>query len=112
MELVLDVETGGVTRRVKVGLDLAESRDLLRVVAMCGVEPLQRLSSGVWDNTAAKAVIYVNLLRALSDGEPEWANPPFEFSEMDFDWGLYSEFMVDPDPQLEASLAAISEATG
>ena len=111
MELVLDVETGGETHRVKVGLDLAES-DLLRVVAMCGIEPLERLTSGVWDNTAAKAVIYINLLRALSDGEPEWAEPPFKFTAMDFDWGLYSEFMVDPDPQLEASLAAVSESTG
>ena len=109
MELVLDVEADGVTRRVEVGLDLAESSDLIRVVALCGIDAMRRLSSGSWDNDAAKAIIYVNLLRAWSDGEPEWANPPFRFSEVDLDWGELSDFMVKLDPAMESSLAALSE---
>ena len=111
MELVLDVEAGGVTRRVEVGLDLAESSDLIRVVALCGVDALRRLSSGSWDNDAAKAILYVNLLRVLADDgtDPHWAKPPFRFSEMDLDWGELSEFMVEPDPEMEASLALLSE---
>ncbi len=111
MELVLDVEADGETRRVEVGLDLAESSDLIRVVALCGVDALRRLSSGSWDNDAAKAILYVNLIRALADDgtDPHWAKPPFRFSEMDLDWGELSEFMVEPDLEMEASLALLSE---
>ncbi len=109
MELVLDVEAGGETRRVEVGLDLAESSDLIRVVALCGIDAMRRLSSGSWDNDAAKAILYVNLLRARSDDEPEWANPPFRFSEVDLDWGELSDFMVKLDPEMEASLAVLVE---
>ena len=109
MELVLDVEAGGETRRVEVGLDLAESSDLIRVVALCGMDAMRRLSSGSWDNDAAKAILYVNLLRAWSDDEPEWANPPFRFSEVDLDWGELSDFMVKLDPEMEASLAVLVE---
>ncbi len=110
MELVVDVEAGGETRRVEVGLDLAESSDLMRVVALCGVDALRRLSSG-WDNDAAKAILYVNLLRVLADdgAEPHWAKPPFKFSEMDLDWGSLTEFIVEPDLEMEASLAVLSE---
>ena len=111
MELVVDVETDGVTRRVEVGLDLVESSDLVRVVALCGVDALRRLSSGSWDNNAAKAIIYVNLLRVLVDdgADPHWAQPPFRFSEMDLDWGELTEFMVEPDLEMESMLAGMSE---
>ena len=111
MELVLDVEAGGETRRVEVGLDLVESSDLIRVVALCGIDAMRRLSSGSWDNDAAKAILYVNLLRVLAgdEADPHWANPPFKFSEMDLDWGSLTEFMVEPDLEIEASLAALSE---
>ncbi len=111
MELVVDVEADGETRRVEVGLDLAESSDLIRVVALCGIDAMRRLSSGSWDNNAAKAILYVNLLRALADdeAEPHWAKPPFKFSEMDLDWGELSEFMVEPDLEMESMLASMSE---
>ena len=111
MELVVDVEAGGETRRVEVGLDLAESSDLIRVVALCGVDALRRLSSGSWDNDAAKAILYVNLLRVLADDgtDPHWAKPPFKISDMDLDWGLFTEFVVEPDLEMEATLAALSE---
>ena len=111
MELVLDVEAGGETRRVEVGLDLAESSDLIRVVALCGVDALRRLSSGSWDNDAAKAILYVNLLRVLADdrADPHWAKPPFRFSEMDLDWGELTEFMVEPDLEMESMLASMSK---
>ena len=109
MELVLDVEAGGVTRRVEVGLDLAESSDLIRVVALCGIDAMRRLSSGSWDNDAAKAILYVNLVRALSDGPPDWNDPPFTFDKVNLDWGELSEFMVEHDLKMEASLAALSE---
>ena len=111
MELVVDVEADGETRRVEVGLDLAESSDLIRVVALCGVDALRRLSSGSWDNDAAKAILYVNLLRVLADDgtDPHWATPPFRFSEMDLDWGELTEFMVEPDLEMESMLASMSE---
>ncbi len=111
MELVLDVEAGGETRRVEVGLDLAESSDLIRVIALCGVDAMRRLSSGSWDNDAAKAILYVNLLRVLADDgtDPHWAKPPFRFSEMDLDWGELTEFMVEPDLEMESMLADLSE---
>ncbi len=105
MELVVDVEAGGETRRVEVGLDLVESSDLGRVIALCGVDALRRLSSG-WDNDAAKAIIYVNLIRALADD----GAPPFRFSDMDLDWGSLTELMVEPDPEMESILANASEA--
>ncbi len=110
MELVLDVEAGGETRRVEVGLDLAENADLIRVVALCGVDAMSRLSSGSWDNDAAKAIIYVNLLRALADGADPQAKPLFKFSDMDLDWGSLTEFMVEPNPAMEAILADASES--
>ncbi len=112
MELVVDVEADGETRRVEVGLDLTESSDLIRVVALCGVDALRRLSSGSWDNDAAKAILYVNLLRVLADdgGDPHWAKPPFKFSDMDLDWGSLTEFMVEPNPEMEAVLADASES--
>ncbi|KKK63429.1 hypothetical protein LCGC14_2994380 [marine sediment metagenome] len=110
MELVVDVEAGGETRRVEVGLDLAESSDLIRVVALCGIDALRRLSSGSWDNDAAKAILYVNLVRALSDEAPDWDNPPFAFEDVDLDWGELSEFMVELDPEMESTLAAASES--
>ena len=111
MELVVDVKADGETRRVDVGLDLVENSDFGRVVALCGVDALRRLSSGSWDNDAAKAIIYVNLLRVLADdgADPFWAKPPFKFSDMDLDWGELTEFMVEPDPEMEASLAVLSE---
>ncbi len=111
MELVLDVEAGGETRRVEIGLDLAESSDLMRVVALCGIDALRRLSSGSWDNDAAKAILYVKVLRAFADdgAEPHWVKPPFRFSEMNLNWGELSDFMVKLDPEMEASLAALSE---
>ena len=111
MELVVDVEASGETRRVEVGFDLAESSDLIRVVALCGMDAMRRFSSGSWDNDAAKAILYVNLLRAWSDDEPEWANPPFRFSEVDLDWGDLSDFMVKLDPEIESALSIVSEPT-
>ncbi len=110
MELVVDVKADGETRRVEVGLDLVESSDLGRVVVLCGVDALRRLSSGSWDNDAAKAIIYVNLLRVLADDEATvFAKPPFQFSDMDLDWGPLTEFMVEPDLEMEAALAVLSE---
>ncbi len=80
------------------------------MVALCGVDALRRLSSG-WDNDAAKAIIYVNLLRVLADdGDPHWANPPFRFSDMNLNWGPLTEIMVEPNPEMEAVLADASEA--
>jgi len=113
VELVVDVKADGETRRVEVGLDLVESSDLGRVVVLCGVDALRRLSSGSWDNDAAKAIIYVNLLRVLADdgADPLWAKPPFKFSDMDLDWGNLSEFVVEPDLEMESVLAVISEST-
>ncbi len=109
MELVLDVETGGETRRVDVGLTFTDSLDVARVINLCGADALARLANGEWVLAAAKAILYVNLVRALSDGPPDWDNPPFAFDKVNFDWGDLSEFMVEHDPEMEASLAVLSE---
>ena len=108
MELVLDVETDGETRRVDVGLTLTDSLDVVRVVSLCGADALDRLANGEWVLAAAKAILYVNLVRALSDGPPDWDNPPFTFDKMNFDWGELSGFMLELDPEMEDSLAGLS----
>ena len=109
MELVLDVEAGGVTRRVEVGLGLTDPVDVARVINLCGADALARLAKGEWSLAAAKAILYVNLVGALADGSPDWDDPPFAFAEADLDWGELSEFMVELDPEMETSLAALSE---
>ncbi len=110
MELVLDVEAGGVTRRVEVGLGLTDPLDVARVVSLCGVDALAHLGDGEWVLSAAKAILYVNLVRVLADGVPDWENPPFTFADVDLDWGELSEFMVELDPEMESVLAVASES--
>ncbi len=110
MELVLDVEAGGVTRRVEVGLGLTDPVDEVRVISLCGADALIRLAGGEWSLAAAKALLYVNLVRVLSDGTPNWDDPPFAFDEVDLDWGELSEFMVELDPEMESTLANASES--
>ena len=109
MELVLDVEAGGVTRRVEVGLGLTDPVDVARVIGLCGVDALVRLGDGEWVLSAAKALLYVNLVRVLADGSPNWDDPPFAFAEVEFDWGEFAEFMVELDPEMESVLAVASE---
>ena len=109
MELVLDVETDGETRRVDVGFALTDPVDVVRVVNLCGADALARLAQGEWSLAAAKAIIYVSLVRVLADGTPDWDNPPFTFDKVNLDWGDLSEFMVELDPEMESSLAALSE---
>ncbi len=111
MDLVVDVEAGGVTRRVEVGLGLTETADVARVVSLCGADALARLADGEWVLPAAKAILYVNLVRVLADGTPDWDDPPFAFTDVDLDWGKLSEFMVELDPEMELSLAAASESS-
>ena len=105
MELVVDVNTDGETRRVEIGLALTDSQDVARVIGLCGADALVRLAKGEWVLSAAKAIIYVNLIGAL-DG---WDEPPFTFDEVDLDWGELDDFMVELDPEMESSLAAVSE---
>ncbi len=109
MELVIDIETDGETRRVDVGLGLTDPLDVVRVINLCGADALTRLGDGEWVLAAAKAILYVNLVRALADGSPDWDAPPFTFDDVDLDWGELSEFMVELDPEMESSLAATSE---
>ena len=110
VELVVDVEAGGVTRRVEVGLGLTDPLDGARVINLCGADALARLAKGEWSLTAAKALLYVNLVRVLTDGSPDWNDPPFAFGEVDLDWGELSEFMLEPNPEMEAVLADASES--
>jgi hypothetical protein len=110
MELVLDIEADGETRRIDVGLALTDPLDVARVINLCGADALARLGDGEWVIAAAKAILYVNLIRALADGSPDWDNPPFAFDDVDLDWGELSEFMVELDPEMETSLAAASES--
>ena len=109
MELVLDVEIGGETRRVEVGLALTDPVDVVRVVNLCGADALARLARGEWSLAAAKAILYVDLVRVLADGTPNWDDPPFAFDAVKLDWGELSEFMVELDPEMESTLAALSE---
>ena len=109
MELVLDVETHGETRRVDVEFALTDPLDVARVINLCGADALARLAKGEWVLSAAKAILYVNLIRVLADGSPDWDNPPFAFAEVDLDWGELSDFMVELDPEMESALAVTSE---
>ena len=104
MDLVLDVNLDGETRRVEIGLALTDSQDIARAVDLCGADALVSLAKGDWVLSAAKAIIYVNLIGAL-DG---WDNPPFTFEQVDLDWGDLSDFMVELDPEMELALAAAS----
>ncbi len=112
MELVLDIETGGDTRRVDVGLGLTDPADVEQVVKLCGAEDLLRLADGEWSINAAKAIIYVALIKEMADGSPNWDTPPFMFHDLDLDWGELSEFMVELDPEMESTLAGLSELEG
>jgi len=109
VELVLDVEADGETRRVEVELGLTDPLDVMRVVSLCGADALVRLAKGEWVIAAAKAILYVNLVRALADGTPDWDDPPFAFAEVDLDWGELTDFMIEVDSEMETSLAALSE---
>ncbi len=109
MELVLDIETGGETRRVDVGLGLTDPAAVEKVVELCGADALFRLANGEWSIDAAKAILYINLINKLADGSPDWDNPPFLFDDLDLDWGELSEFMVELDPEMEMTLAGLSE---
>ncbi len=112
MELVLDIETGGETRRVDVGLGLTDPADVEEVVRLCGAEALFRLADGEWSIDAAKAILYVALIKEMADGSPDWDNPPFSFDDLDLDWGELSTFMVELDPEMEMTLAGLSELEG
>ena len=109
MDLVVDVEVVGETRRVEVGLALTDPVDVVRVVNLCGADALALLAKGEWSLAAAKAILYVELVRVLADGTPDWDDPPFAFDAVVLDWGELSEFMVELDPEMESSLAALSE---
>ena len=60
---------------------------------------------------AAQAILFVNLTRALSDGEPDWGNPPVPFDEIRFHWGDLTPFVTEVDSEMEAALAGLSEVT-
>ncbi len=109
MELVVDVEADGETRRVDVGLALTDPVDVVRVINLCGADALARLGNGEWVLSAAKAILYVNLVRVLADGSPDWGDLPFTFAEVKLDWGELTEFMVELDPEMESSLAVLSK---
>ncbi len=109
MELVLDVETDGETRRVEVELGLTDPFDVARVINLCGTDALALLAGGEWSLAAAKAILYINLVRVLADGTPNWDDPPFAFDAVNLDWGELSEFMVELDPEMESTLAGLSE---
>lgn len=108
MKLAVEVEQDGGPVPVEVDTELANSVDTYRVITLVGYGPLRRLAAGEWDPDAAKGIIYVNLMRALSDGDPDWDNLPFDFSEMDLDWGEMTPHM-EPDPEMESALADLSE---
>ncbi len=107
--MVVDVEADGETRRVEVGLGLTDSLDVARVISLCGADALTRLGDGEWVLSAAKAILYVNLVRVLGDGTPDWTDPPFTFADVELDWGELSEFMVELNPEMESVLANSSE---
>ncbi len=97
MELALEVERDGTTQTVGVSTKLVESVDTFRVVAICGVDPLTELAEGRFNFDAAKAILYVNLIRVLADGEPDWEHPPIDYVDFDLDWGGFTEYLTEPD---------------
>lgn len=117
MNLAVDVDTGEGPRTVEIGTTLADPEDLTRVVGICGREALVELVGKGWNAEAAKAVVYVNLVKTLNGGE--WPEDPvaremkfFAYEDMRLDWGDLEPFMVEPDWDMEADLAAMSESLG
>lgn len=108
MELIVDVSVDGQTESVTVGTDLAVSSDVMRVAALAGADGLRTLTKGGWDARTAEAVVYVNLIRAISDGEPDWVHPPFRFADMRVDWEELTPWL-NPDTETESELADNSE---
>ncbi len=110
MELVLDVAIRGETRRVEVGFDFTDPVEQAMVFNLGGFDAVQRMTAGEWRLSAVKAMIYVKMVQALADGAPvDWNEPPFEIADVVLDWGELADLMVEPDPEMEASLAAASE---
>lgn len=110
MELVVDVEIDGETRRVEVAMGLTDPVDVVRVINLCGAGNLARLASGEWVVSAVKAILYVNLVQTLAGGSTvNWNSPPFLLDDVDLDWGDMSEFMVELDSDMESVLADLSE---
>lgn len=113
LDVSVEVGNGTAMRTVEIGLTLADSKDLVRVVEHCGREALTELVHKGWNESAAKAILYVNLIRALNEGD--WPDPAdmsgvsFSYEQMDFDWGPYAPYMLEPDWDLEAELAELSE---
>lgn len=104
MELALEVEAGGTTRRVDVDLALSPD-DVLVAASLASAEALGRMHRGEYVEEAAQAIIYINLVRALSEGEPDWLNPPVDFDAFCENW----ESEPEPDLEMEAGLAELSE---
>ena len=105
MELALEIVKDGQTQPVTVGTDLADPSDVARAVALVGRDPVLDLARGEWNPIAAKAMIYVNILRAM---EADFVEPPFLFENMTLDWGDLTPYM-NPDPEMESALADLSE---
>ncbi len=109
MELVLDVEVRGETRRVEVDMVFTDPVDTAMVFNLCGFEEVKLATAGEWRLPAVKAMIYVKLVRESVDGAVDWNQPPFELEDVELDWGELSDLMLERDHDMEALLAAASK---
>lgn len=98
MNLVLEVERNGKTDTVEVATELADWLDTARVLALCGPEALTEMAKGVFNPDAARAILYVNLVHAVAEGEIDWSDPPIAWDECVFD------DLPAPDVEFEADI--------
>ena len=107
MELALEVERDGRVETHTVGTDLSNADDLLWVVALAGRDAVYELAQGSWNPAAARAIIYVNLNRALG---ADMHGPAFPFGDMVLNWGEYTPYL-EADPAMESALDDLSVVT-
>lgn len=75
MKLDLAVTTNdGKPATAAVDLELSDTVELAQVVKLAGSEAFTRLASGRWDETAARAILYVKLAPdcAFDDFTVDW----------------------------------------
>lgn len=108
MRIAIELEVEGEVRAVEVPLALDSHEDTIRAAALCGMPAFQALAQGEWNPDAAKAILYINLVRYFNDNvwPEEEVDHLTAFRALDLDWGEFSSLNIDP--VMEDSLNAIS----
>ena len=96
LNLTLDVDLPGEaeTVTVVVSLEATTLEEFADAIKAVGPEPLERLSKGLWDDTAARGLLWAKLRQQVD----------VAFDDVDFDFGDLRRFLVDRDPEVEESI--------